>query len=151
MKPEFETYRGFVYPWAIDHIGHMNVQFYSARFDEASWHFLARLGLTPAFLAQHGRGLIALDQRTQYKHEVLAGTLLDIRSELIDIGHKTLRYIHRMRNSESTEVVATTELLVGYFDTRGRKTTVIPASVGHIASMWLAPAEAERAESESAP
>jgi acyl-CoA thioester hydrolase len=151
MKPEFETYRGFVYPWAIDHVGHMNVQFYTVRFDEASWHFLARLGLTPAFLARHGRGLVALDQRTQYQQEVLAGTLLDIRSELIDIGRKTLRYIHRMRNSESTEVVATMELLVGYFDTHGRKTTAIPASVGHIASTWLQTADAERAKSESAP
>jgi len=25
-----------VYPWNIDHVGHMNVQFYVGKFDEAS-------------------------------------------------------------------------------------------------------------------
>jgi hypothetical protein len=44
MSHEFETYRGFIYPWVIDHVGQMNVQSYTARFDEASWHFLAHLG-----------------------------------------------------------------------------------------------------------
>jgi hypothetical protein len=60
------VYGDFVYPSAIDHIGHMNVQFYVMRFDEASWHFLARLGLSPGFLKQQNRSLVALDQRTQY-------------------------------------------------------------------------------------
>lgn len=38
-----ETYRGVVYPWVIDHVGHVNVQSYVARFDEASWQFLTRV------------------------------------------------------------------------------------------------------------
>lgn len=80
MAHEIETYRGFVYPWVIDHVGHMNVQSYTGRFDEASWHFLAHLGLTPAHLKNHQRGLVALDQRSQYKLEVLAGSLLDIQN-----------------------------------------------------------------------
>ena len=37
-----ETYRGVVYPWHIDQIGQMNVQFYTARFDEATWHTATR-------------------------------------------------------------------------------------------------------------
>ena len=45
MYAAIETYRGFVYPSAIDHIGHMTVQSYTARFDEATWQFLAQLGL----------------------------------------------------------------------------------------------------------
>ena len=28
MQEPAETYRGFVYPWEMDHIGHMNVRFY---------------------------------------------------------------------------------------------------------------------------
>ena len=39
MYTPIETQRGVVYPWVIDHVGHMNVQFYTARFDEASWQF----------------------------------------------------------------------------------------------------------------
>jgi acyl-CoA thioester hydrolase len=126
MARQFETYRGFVYPWCIDHVGHMNVQSYVARFDEASWHFLARIGLTPSFLAAQNRGLVALDQRIQYRREVLPGSLLDVATELMELGHKTLRYLHRMRNSETAEEVASMELLVGYLDKAARRTTALP-------------------------
>ena len=29
-----ETYRGAVYPWHCDHVGHMNVMWYVGKFDE---------------------------------------------------------------------------------------------------------------------
>jgi acyl-CoA thioester hydrolase len=138
MPREIETYRGFVYPWVIDHVGHMNVQSYTGRFDEASWHFLAHLGLTPGFLKENQRGLVALDQRSQYKLEVLAGSLLDIRTSLIEAKSKTLRYLHTMRNSESNEDVATMELLIAYIDTEARKAVVLPDEVHAKAASWLA-------------
>jgi acyl-CoA thioester hydrolase len=126
MARQFDTYRGFVYPWCIDHVGHMNVQSYVARFDEASWHFLARIGLTPSFLAAQNRGLVALDQRIRYRREVLPGSLLEVGTELLELGNKTLRYLHRMRNSETAEEVATMDLLVGYLDKAVRRTTPLP-------------------------
>jgi acyl-CoA thioester hydrolase len=136
---DIETYRGFVYPWSIDHVGHMNVQSYVGRFDEASWHFLARLGLTPSLLAEQGRGLVALDQRIQYRREVLAGSLLHISSALLDARAKTLRYVHRMRNSETHEEVATMELLVGYLDKATRRTVALPDAVAARAQRLLSP------------
>jgi len=39
---EIETYRGVVYPWQMDHMDHMNVQFLYRRFDEATWHPVCR-------------------------------------------------------------------------------------------------------------
>jgi acyl-CoA thioester hydrolase len=136
---QFETYRGFVYPWCIDHVGHMNVQSYVARFDEASWHFLARIGLTPSFLAAQNRGLVALDQRIQYRREVLPGSLLDVATELLELRSKTLRYRHRMRNSETAEEVASMELVVGYLDKVARRTTPLPDLVAARARAVLAP------------
>ena len=68
MAKQFETARGTVYPWQLDHVGHMNVQFYVARFDEASWQLLANFGLTGSFL----RGMAALEQHIYYKRELLA-------------------------------------------------------------------------------
>ena len=131
-----ETYRGYVYPSAIDHVGHMNVQFYTSRFDEASWHFLARLGLPPSYLAANRRGFVALDQHTQYKKEVLAGSLLDIKTELVEVRRKTIRYRHHMYNSETNEEVAVMELLVAYFDLENRASTELPAEVAtHAAAL----------------
>jgi acyl-CoA thioester hydrolase len=138
---QFSTYRGVVYPWCIDHVGHMNVQSYVGRFDEASWHFLACLGLTPSFLAAHDRGLVALDQRIQYRREVRAGALLDVSTELAELGSKTLRYLHRMRNSETSEEVACMDLLVGYLDKATRRMTPLPAVIAARARAVLPPAE----------
>jgi acyl-CoA thioester hydrolase len=135
---QFETYRGFVYPWCIDHVGHMNVQSYVTRFDEASWHFLARLGLTPSFLAAHNRSLVALDQRIQYRREVLSGSLLEVSTELLELRGKTLRYMHRMRNSETAEEVASMDLLTGYLDKSVRKTVLLPDVVAARARALLA-------------
>ena len=42
------TYRGTVYPWQCDHVGHMNIMWYVGKFDEANWNLFARLGLTPS-------------------------------------------------------------------------------------------------------
>jgi acyl-CoA thioester hydrolase len=105
MAREIETYRGFVYSWVIDHVGHMNVQSYTARFDEASWHFLAQLGLTPSYLKANSRGLVALDQRTQYKLEVLAGSLLDIRTSLLEAKNKTLDMYTRCATANQVKML----------------------------------------------
>jgi acyl-CoA thioester hydrolase len=129
-----ETYRGFVYPWSIDHVGHMNVASYTARFDEASWHFLARLGLTPTYFRENSRALVALDQRTRYALEVLAGSLLDISTELVEIGGKTLRFKHLMRSSESGAAVANMDLLVVMIDTEIRKSVELPSFVAERAN-----------------
>lgn len=137
-----ETYRGFVYPWSMDHVGHMNVQFYTARFDEATWHFFARLGITPGFLKEHKRGMVALDQKTQYKQEVLSGSLLHVTTELLEIKRKTVRFLHRMYNSESGQEVATTELVGAFLDAEARKTTEFPQSVLDAAQALLTSAPA---------
>jgi acyl-CoA thioester hydrolase len=129
MYRSFETYRGFVYPWSIDHVGHMNVASYTARFDEATWHFLAKLGLTPSFLQRAGRAVVAADQKTQYKREVRAGTLLHVTTELREIGRKSIRFIHRMYDSDSGDEVASTELVGVYFDTERRTSVELPEMV----------------------
>ena len=53
------TYRGTVYPWQCDHVGHMNIMWYVGKFDEANWNLFARLGLTPTYLRESGRGMAA--------------------------------------------------------------------------------------------
>jgi len=48
MPELFITYRGTVYPWHCDHMGHMNVMWYVGKFDEGTWHILAKAGATPS-------------------------------------------------------------------------------------------------------
>jgi acyl-CoA thioester hydrolase len=129
-----ETYRGVVYPWTIDHVGHMNVQFYTARFDEASWQFLARLGLTPSFLKRTHRSAVAAEQRSEYKRELVAGSLVHIATELVALGRTSIRFVHHMYDSETSEEVAACELVGVYFDTENRIAVPLPPAVRRRAS-----------------
>lgn len=138
MPRSLETYRGFVYPWSIDQVGHMNVASYTQRFDEATWHFLAGLGLTPTFLKQNGRSAVAVDQKTKYKREVLAGSLLHIATELIELGRSSIRFMHHMYDSDTGDEVATTELVGVYFDTTRRGSVELPQFVREHARELLA-------------
>ena len=126
---EQETYRGVVYPWHIDQIGHMNVQFYTARFDEATWHFFAALGITPTYLKSNGRGMAAVDQQTQYRQELHAGDLIRITSELPEMKSQTLRVRHRMYNAETGEEVAVTGLVGVHMDTAARRSIALPEEI----------------------
>lgn len=137
MYRPIETYRGMVYPWTVDHVGHMNVQSYTGRFDEASWQFLALLGLSPSFLKRNQRAAVAADSRTQYKREVLAGSLLHIATELLEIGRKSIRLVHRMYDSELDEEVASAEMIGVYFDTQKRLPVELPDSVRERAALLL--------------
>lgn len=124
-----ETYRGVVYPWQIDHMDHMNVQFYTARFDEATWHLFAALGMTTSYFKTNRRGMAALEQHTLYKKELHAGALIRISSELLEAKPKTIRFLHRMYDTESGEEVATTELVGAHIDTDARKAVPFPDAI----------------------
>ena len=124
-----ETYRGVVYPWHIDQIGHMNVQFYTARFDEATWHFLASFGITPTYLKSNGRGMAAVEQHTRYKEELHAGALIRITSELLEIKPKTVRFRHRMYNAETGVEVAVIDMVGVHLDTTTRRSVPLPPDI----------------------
>lgn len=79
------TFRGVVYPSQCDHMGHMNVMWYTGKFDEATWHLFSHIGLTPSYLREHKRGMAGLQQETSYKQELFAGDLVVIRSEILEM------------------------------------------------------------------
>jgi acyl-CoA thioester hydrolase len=127
MKPELPiTYRGVVYPWHCDQIGHMNVMWYTGKFDEATWHLLNLVGCTPSYMTQNNRGMVAVEQYLTYKRELLAGNILHIRSGILEVKDKSIRFFHEMFNSETNELAATTTLTGIHLDTVLRKATSLP-------------------------
>ncbi len=124
-----ETYRGTVRQVELDHMGHMNVQWYTAKFDEATWHLFAALGLTPAYFRDCNRGMAALDQHTKYLAEVTAGDLLVCRSKVLAVENKTIRFVHHMIDPTTETLVATTELVGAHFDRERRKACPLPDAV----------------------
>lgn len=120
------TYRGVVYPWHCDHVGHMNVMWYVGKFDEATWNLFQRIGITAAYLREHKRGMAAVDQHIEYKREVLAGDVVTVRSQVLDLQARKIRFRHEMRNGATGEVVAVTTLLGVHLDTAARKSCEFP-------------------------
>ena len=85
------TYRGTVYPWQCDHMGHMNVMSYIGKFDEASWQLLSGLGLTASRFRKERLGMAAVEQRIVYKRELFAGDAVTIHSSLLEVNEKSMR------------------------------------------------------------
>jgi len=124
-----ETYRGVVRPNHLDHMGHMNVQWYTAKFDDATWHLFSALGLTPAYFEAENRGMAAVEQTTKYLAEAVAGDLLLCRSKVLAIGNKTVTFMHHMINADTDTKIATSELVAAHLDRGERKACPLPDAV----------------------
>ena len=138
---EEATYRGTVYPWQCDHVGHMNIMWYVGKFDEATWHLFARLGLTPGYLRCSGRGMAAVQQNIAYRRELLAGDIVEVRSTLIEIGEKSIRFVHEMRNGETGEVAASCEITAVHMDRQLRKSAPFEEAIRTVATQHLVTSE----------
>ncbi|MBL4773822.1 MAG: acyl-CoA thioesterase [Alcanivoracaceae bacterium] len=124
-----ETYRGVVYPTQLDHMGHMNVMWYTSKFDEATWHLLASIGITSSYIRDHNKGMVAVEQTTKYMAEAQAGDLLVIKSKIIEVKDKSIKFMHIMYNTETDIELATTELLGIHLDRKIRKACSLPAFI----------------------
>jgi len=133
------TYRGVVYPWHCDHVGHMNVMWYVGKLDEATWQLFAMFGLTPSFLREQSRGMAAVQQNITYKRELRAGDVVSIRSGVLEIREKVIRFFHEMYNDETGEIAATAELTGVHIDTVLRKSCLFPGQVLARASALIVP------------
>jgi len=135
------TYCGAVYPWQCDHVGHMNIMWYAGKFDEANWNLFARIGLTPTYLRESGRGMAAVQQNITYKRELLAGDIVEVRSALLEIRDKSIRFIHEMRNAETGEIAAICETTGVHMDRQARKSAPFADSIRKTAAALLAASE----------
>jgi acyl-CoA thioester hydrolase len=124
-----ETYRGVVYPWHCDHMGHMNVMWYVGKFDEATWNLFAAMGVTAAFLRDNKRGMAAVQQNITYKRELVAGDTLTVHSAFLEVREKLARFVHEMRHGESDELAAYCILTGVYIDAEARKSCPFPQDI----------------------
>ena len=141
MNDLVDTYRGAVYPWHCDHVGHMNVMWYVGKFDEATWNFFTLLGITPAFMRANARGMAAVEQRIAYQRELLAGDVVAVRSGTIEIRDRVIRFVHEMRNAETSEIAAACETTGVHMDRAQRKSALFAPVIRAVAEKHLVVAE----------
>lgn len=131
-----ETCRAVAYPWFCDSMGHMNTQHYCTMFDMATFHYLARFA-GPRALKAEGRGWVDAKQTLEYRHEILAGDLILIRTEMIRVGHSSLNFRHAMYDVEDGGLRATSEHVVVHFDLVNRAKLDLPEPVAERAREHL--------------
>ena len=126
MNGMLETYRGAVYPWHCDHMGHMNVMWYVGKFDEATWNLFSEVGITPAFLREKNRAMAAVQQNITYKRELLSGDVVAVQSGMLEMREKVAKFVHEMRHARTGEISAVCVLTAVHMDSQARKATAFP-------------------------
>jgi acyl-CoA thioester hydrolase len=123
------TYRGTVYPWHLDHMDHMNIQYYMAKFDEAVWNLFHRIGLTPSYLRAENRGMAALETNVRYLEELFAGDVVAVHSGVLRVGETSLRFVQEMRNGETWETAAIMRVVAVHLDRAARCPVPFPEAI----------------------
>ena len=129
MPQSLVTYRGAVYPSQCDHMGHMNVASYVAKFDEATWQLFTAIGLTPSRLRGENLGMAGVEQHIDYKRELFAGDVVEVSSTVLEIRDKAIRFAHEMKNVETGELAARTVLVAVHLDKTTRRARPFPPDV----------------------
>jgi acyl-CoA thioester hydrolase len=125
-------------------MGHMNVMWYVGKFDEATWQLFASVGLHSSRLRQEGIGLAAVEQRIEYKRELLAGDVISIRSSFQEVREKVVLFSHEMMNQETQEVAARTFLTGVCIDLKTRRAKALPADARERIAGRLAPTDGSK-------
>ena len=126
------------HPWKCDVMGHLTTRFYVAMFDDASYHFLhTAFGWTISAHESQKFGWADVRHVIEYKAEVSAGDVLEIRACLQKIGTKSITVLFEMVDLAKDEVVATLESICVFFDLEVRQAIPITDEMRNSAQQYL--------------
>jgi acyl-CoA thioester hydrolase len=109
-----------------DVMGHMNIRWYMALFDEAAWGFFAEFGIDVAYCQATDSGAFALKHFISYLAEVHVGETVAIRTRLLGYSPKRVHFMHFMVNESTNTLAATMEVLGAHADLIARRTSPFP-------------------------
>ena len=136
-----ETFRGVVFPWHCDAMGHMSVQHQVPLLDNAMYHLLGFFGPVAGEIDGRRAGWADVSHEIRYLHELAAGDLLVLASGILSVGRSSLR--HRTILSRRSDAAACTILegVTVRFDLDARKATPLSDRERAIAAQLMLPAE----------
>ncbi len=123
------THRGAVYPRHLDHMGHMNIQFYIAKFDAAVWHLFDRIGVTADDIREHNRGMAAVEMNVRYLKDLGAGDLVSVHSGVLKVGERSLDVVQEMRLGETGELAAVMRVTAVHLDREAHRAVPFPEEI----------------------
>lgn len=133
MNGYFESYRGQVLNSEVDLIGHMNIQFYGACVSQAMQSMFQLLGFPADKIKADQIGFAAVDQKSRFCGELLAGDIMHMQSAIADFSAKSVTIHHQLFNSATGKLSYETLITALHFDMKARK--VIPFTTETIAQL----------------
>jgi acyl-CoA thioester hydrolase len=122
-----------VRPEWIDYNGHMSEAFYVLAFGHATDAMMIETGLGPGYRERSGASLYTTEAHVRYLREVEEGSELVIRTRVLGVDAKKVRFAHEMYVGEPTAdgegPAATTELLGIHVDKRAGHATPMPDDI----------------------
>lgn len=113
----------------MDKMGHMNVRYYMAVFDEATWSLFADYGMDDVYFSTTENGVFALKQFIQYLAEVKPGETVAVHTRMLGLTEKRFYLMHFMINHDTNELAATIECLITHANLKLRKAAPIPPEI----------------------
>ena len=124
-----ETYRGTIFPWECDFFDHVNVRHYVAKFDEATWQFLAHFDMTPSYFKKTKTGMFNVEHNIKYRRELFAGDLIMIKTELLEVGPRSISYQHILIKTDINDIAATMNVTAAHVEMETRRSNNIPKNI----------------------
>ncbi|UNS98330.1 thioesterase family protein [Streptomyces tubbatahanensis] len=87
----------------IDYNGHMSEAFYVLVFGHATDTMMDAVGLDPAYRESSGCSLYTVEAHVRYLKEVPEGTPLAVRTRILGVDGKKLRFAHEMYAGEAAD------------------------------------------------
>ena len=118
-----------VKPEWIDHNGHMNVAFYVLAFDQATDQVYETWGLGLDYPDREQHSIFTIGMNVDYLSEAFQGDPLRVETQVIDMDHKRIHYLHFMYHATGNQLLARNECLCMNIDVSTRRSAPFPASV----------------------
>ena len=112
-----------------DVMGHMNIRWYMALFDEAAWGLFASFGIDVSYCKVAKSGAFALKQFINYLAEVHIGETVVVHTRILGFSAKRVHFMHFMVNETTGKLAATMEVLGAHADLVARRTSPFPPPI----------------------
>ncbi|HEY0941436.1 MAG TPA: acyl-CoA thioesterase [Steroidobacter sp.] len=125
------------HPWLCDAMGHMNARHIYAALDDAGFALLDFLGFSSVQSVREGKGWADVRAEVEFEHEVAAGSVLRVQSQIVRVGRTSFTHFHSL-SSHAGVRHATAKTTTVRLDLTAGKAIALPETFADAARAWCA-------------
>jgi len=109
--------------------GHVNVQHYTALYDDAGWPLFTSIGIDAQRIEREGIGYFDLEHHTWFLAEMHVGDTVSAYTRLLALSTKRIHGVTFIVNDSRAALASALEFVSTAADLRTRRTAPVPADV----------------------